>query len=95
MSKSAALALARERDVPPPSYWAEPPTQRTGRKPHGATRDREILWEFDRLVAAGEVSFAHGGKTAAARAIQQKFADYQVDTIARTIRKAFEEHAGK
>jgi hypothetical protein len=66
---------------------AEPAEQR-GRKPHGATRVREILAAYDRMVAAGEVSFEQrGGLTRAAEAIQMEFPDYMVNTIEKLIRE--------
>jgi hypothetical protein len=55
--------------------------ERRGRKPDGRAQWEEIVRGFRRMVDEDQVSYAHGGRRAAARVLLAQFPDYQLKSI--------------
>ena len=99
----ACLGIAKEQPEeipspapPTPMHHAVPTSsadeQTSGRKPGGRTSDTEILSMFEVMCAEGKVSFEHGGKRDAARAIHERYPNYSLKHVERLITGLYSQH---
>ena len=66
-------------------------SKQPGRKKKTATKNPDIVTEFDKLCSDGKVSFEHGGLTAAAKTLHEEFSDYELETIRKIIQPHYHE----